>query len=245
MNCDQFADSLTAFSLGELPAAEAAEARGHLETCARCNTLTLRDRQLVSMLRFSAVPAPASLHQAVHQAVRQAGRRRSARRPWYRAPRWLAAGLAALFTLGALTAVLVVRPQEPTEPPALLAAWDAYHEDTLPLEERADLAGDPAAAQDLTAAGLQAVDAGQLTLEGTPASAAEYRGPGEQRLVVFNWSGDLPDLDAEDGGYPGVRISTWGPHRSAWWEGHGSVYCAVGNLDEDAFMLAVQSLRQG
>lgn len=252
MTCDQFASQLTAFSLGELSAEDAGEARAHLQECAGCTTLTLRDRQLVSMLRSSAVPAPASVHQAVRTAVR--GRPARGRRRRMLSPRLLAA--AALVPVLAVVLVMTVlvnrESPAPDEPPELLAAWDVYHADSLPYEDGGP-SGDPsggAETWDLSATGLRLVSSGELTLAGLPATATEYRGGGSQRLVVFSWHGRLPETrtggdDSQGAGYPDVQISSWGTTTSAWWEDAGSVYCAVGDLDSDrTLMAAVGTIRQ-
>jgi anti-sigma factor RsiW len=240
MSCDRFAERLTAFSLGELSPEEAREARAHLEQCAACTTLALRDRQLVSILRASAVPAPASVHQAVRAAVR--GAQPSRRSRWPLSPRLVAAALTSVLLLAALAAFLVVRGTsgEPAEPPELLAAWDIYHEPRLPLRNPQP---PPPDAPDLSAAGLRPVRAGELALEGLPATAVEYRGSGTRRMVLFSWHGSLPDR-GEGGVPPDLQTSSWGTTTSAWWERHGEVYCAVGDLPDRSFMTAVRTLRR-
>lgn len=245
MTCEQFASQLTAFSLGELSAEEAAEAREHLQQCTGCTTLTLRDRQLVSMLRSSAVPAPASVHQAVRTAVRSQPTRGRRRRTL--SPRLLAvAALVPVLAFALVMTVLANRDSpSPEEPSELLAAWDVYHADSLPYEN-----GGPSGAGtwDLGAAGLRLESSGELTLAGLPATATEYRGSGTQRLVVFSWQGSLPEtgVGSRGGDYPDVQLSSWGTTTSAWWEDAGAVFCAVGDLESDrTLMAAVGSIREG
>jgi hypothetical protein len=71
--CDDFAERLTAFNLGELDAGEAAKARAHVAGCGDCAGLVLADRALSSRLRAEAGQVPASVHLSVREVLASAG----------------------------------------------------------------------------------------------------------------------------------------------------------------------------
>jgi anti-sigma factor RsiW len=257
MRCEAFAASLTAYGLGELPAAEAAAAREHLATCDRCGALVLRDRELVGRLRAAASPAPASVHHAVRRALR---RERLLRRRHL-----LRVGLGGAAA-AALLGVVTVAPDQAARPlPApvaaapdhhgeygggpLAAAWTAYQAPELPLERYGD--GDPLllgftpVQPDLAPAGLRPSVSGTLHLAGRPAFAAEFTSAAGDRLTLFRWQGRLPESsgDYPGGGRPELRIVRSGLTSSAWWEDGDVVWCLVGDLEHQVFEQALARIR--
>jgi len=237
MTCEQFQERLTAFSLGELEPHEAVAAREHVARCSACASRALLDRQLTSLVRSTATPAPKAVRREVMAALRvearapgQGGRRRH----------WLslgaAAGLAA--SLLAATVLLVPAPQR-TSP--LAAAWAAYRAEPVMLQwdgstqrRLTDVLGPAAQTPDLAAFGLRAQATGARMLAGHLAAVAEYRDSDAKRLTLIRWKGDLP---AVAGARPptaesAVEAARWGSVGSIWWRTHGVVYCLIGGVGQ-------------
>jgi anti-sigma factor RsiW len=249
MTCEEFGERLTAFSLAELPEDATAACRGHLDACTRCNNLVLRDLQLVSALRGSAVPAPVAVQQSVRIALGTEHRRRRRRLLGRGAG---AAAAAALAGVLALVGIVTARsPETPRPDPAtattsgsaIAAAWDAYEATALPLD-RALPPGERT--PDLRPLGLRIVAYGTLTLAGEPATAVEYRESGTTRLTIFRWRGKLRRTLE---GYPStprkeMHSTRWGPTQSAWWDEDGWVWCVVGNLPQRTFPAALDRIRE-
>jgi anti-sigma factor RsiW len=256
MRCEDFVARLTAFSLGELPEAQAAEARDHLTGCDRCATLVLRDRELVGRLRSSAVPAPAAVHATVRLALRR--ERRLRRRQLLRRAVAVAAAaaLAGVVTFSPSVGRAPSGPAPAAAPPRaeqpgpLAAAWAAYQAPLLPLEQVG--AGDPLllgfvpVTPDLDRLGLRRAVSGTLRLAGRPAFATEYRSDSGTRLTVFRWKGTLPDSDDDypSGSRPELQITRSGLTSSAWWDDGQVVYCAVGDLAQPVFEQALAQIRR-
>ncbi len=241
MSCDELGALLTAHSLGELPEATAAAAREHLAGCDRCAALVLRDRELTSRLRASAVPAPAPVHQAVRAALAaERGRRR----------RRLLRRVMAVAAAAALAGVVSAGAAATARPGPLAAAWRAYQAASLPIERFG--AGDPLllgfvpTTPDLGRLGLELRVSGTMRLAGRQAFVTEYRSAGGARLAVFRWKGTLPQTDDDypSGRRPDVQISRSGLTSSAWWDHAGVVWCAVGDLDQRAFERALAQVRR-
>jgi anti-sigma factor RsiW len=242
MTCEEFAQSLTAFSLCELDTPQIEACNAHLARCAACTNLSLRDHQLVSRLRASAVPAPAAVHHAVTVALRQASREQARRRrPLRVAMAGLAAAIAAMLAFG----VVSIDPKADETP--LTAAWAAYRADELSLDPGVEV---PARLltlplPDFAKFGLFPKDEGTMRLAGAPALATDYRDQHGGRFAIFRWEGELPNLAQSNpgAGPPSVITSSWGGTTSAWFYYDGVVFCAVGNLPRAQLDAAVDHLR--
>jgi anti-sigma factor RsiW len=245
MTCEEFAQALTAFSLCELDPTQTQACNTHLAGCAACTNLSLRDHQLVSMLRASAVPAPAAVHHAVTVSLRHASREQARRR------RPLRVAMAGIAAAAAVLAFVVLSfnwgtPEEEAQTP-LTAAWAAYRASDLQfdpsVEVPAHLLTKPL--PDLAQFGLFPKEDGALRLAGEPALATDFRDRHGGRFAVFRWEGELPNLPQSNPGAdpPSVITSSWEGTTSAWFDHDGVVFCAVGNLPRAQLDAAVDHLR--
>jgi hypothetical protein len=108
--CDDFAERLTAFNLGELDAGEAAKARAHVAGCGDCAGLVLADRALSSRLRAEAGHAPESVRLSVREALTGAGFSPSA------APASATSASATPATAPSAPASSLPKPSDPVVP---------------------------------------------------------------------------------------------------------------------------------
>ncbi|HKF00579.1 MAG TPA: zf-HC2 domain-containing protein [Actinomycetes bacterium] len=260
MRCDEFVEHLTAFDVGALSGAPAAEARSHLTACAACRMAAAAERQLVREVRMVAERAPDDLHRAVQAALRGAGRPGKARR-WRRA----FVAVVALSALAVLAAAVTeriadLRPGGSRSatgaaarlPTTIEGAWAAFAAARLPLEgwdeldsrQKDLLASSPA--YDLLALRLDLAAEGGIHLAGLAAVASEYRDGGE-RIVVFRWwnragaaggaAGQATAPRALD-----TRTTSWGRTRGAVWERGDMVLCAIGSFPASRFEQIVAQL---
>ncbi|HVD13334.1 MAG TPA: zf-HC2 domain-containing protein [Actinomycetota bacterium] len=257
MTCEEFEAQLTAFSLGELEAEDATQARAHVARCDRCAASTLRDRQLTALLRSSMVEMPAAAQTAVLAAVRSEAARRTmvrARRPGAAGGRmrhhrtggrrrhWLvlagSSGLAAVVL--AMTVLLVPAPDRSSP---IQAAWKLYRLESVtassqPSEQTAArltmVLGAAARPPDLGGFGLKSVGWDGRVLANHLATVAEYRDDEGRRVTLMRWRGELPHptrgspVSYEDG----TVTAQWGETGSVWFKTGDVVSCLVGTVDQ-------------
>jgi anti-sigma factor RsiW len=258
MTCEEFEAQLTAFSLGELGADDATQARAHVARCDRCAASTLRDRQLTALLRSSMVEMPAAAQTAVLAAVRSeaargtvvpagrpdavAGGRVRRHRPSGRRRHWLAlagsSGLAAVVL--AMTVLLLPAPDRSSP---IQAAWKLYRLEpvaasTEPSEQTVArltmVLGAAARPPDLRGFGLEPVGWDGRVLANHLATVAEYRDREGRRVTLMRWRGELPHptkgspVSYEDG----MVTAQWGETGSVWFKTGDVVSCLVGTVDE-------------
>jgi len=249
MTCEEFRLQLTAFSLGELEAAERQRAHDHVSTCDDCASRLLRDRQLTALVRTTTVAVPQDTRAAVLAAVRAEARTgpaaagpasppAPARRPVRR--HWVALAAALLAAAAVVAAALLVTPApDPGSP--LAAAWSSYHargEQGLgtPSDAQAErlfaVLGPDSRPPDLRGYGLRPDGWEARDLAGHLASVAEYRDHQGGRLTVMRWRGELPAVARAPAG-AGLKAYRWGRHTSFWWRADGVVWCLVGTIDQD------------
>jgi hypothetical protein len=257
MTCEEFEAQLTAFSLGELEADDATQARAHVAQCDRCAASTLRDRQLTALLRSSMVEMPAAAQSAVLAAVRsEAARRTMARarrpgamaggrvrhRPRGRRRHWLvlagSSGLAAVVL--AMTVLLVPAPDRSSP---IQAAWKLYRLESVaassgPSEQtvaRLTMVLGPAARPpDLRGFGLESVGWDGRVLANHLATVAEYRDREGRRVALMRWRGELPHpTKGSPVSYEGGMVTAqWGKTGSVWFKTGDVVSCLVGTVDQ-------------
>jgi hypothetical protein len=254
MTCEEFEAQLTAFSLGELEPDDATRARAHVSRCDSCTAATLRDRQLVALLRASTVEMPPTGQAAVLAAVRaetatatvpdraptpagRRGRRSRGRR------HWLALAAAAALCLAVLAAAVALVPA-PDRSSAIAAGWKLYRQQGAiagrqPSEQTArrldTVLGDAARPPDLRGFGLRAVGWDGRMLAGHLASVAEYRDAAGRRVTLMRWRGELPHPtkgSPEVESYEGMQTAQWGGTSSVWFKAGDVVYCLVGKAPE-------------
>ncbi len=237
MTCEQFQDRLTAFSLGELEPHEAVSAREHVARCSACASRALLDRQLTSLVRATAVPAPRAVRSGIMAALRSQARApdRSERRR-----HWLSLAAAAGLAASVLAATLLLVPAPDRSSP-LAAAWAAYRAEPVMARwdgsTRSRLAavlGPAAQTPDLGDFGLRVQATGGRVLADHVAAVTEYRYSDARRVTLIRWKGDLP---AVAGARPpttesAVEAARWGPVGSIWWRTHGTVFCLIGDIDQ-------------
>jgi len=256
MTCEEFEAQLTAFSLGELEPDDAMRARAHVARCDSCAAVTLRDRQLIALLRASMVEMPPAGQAAVLAAVRAetamatvpaqrhaqppAGTRTQRRRG---RRHWLALAAAAVLTLAVLALAVVLVPA-PDRSSAIAAGWHLYRLESAiagrqPSEETArrlsTVLGDAARPPDLLGFGLRAVGWDGRMLAGHLASVAEYRDAAGRRVTLMRWRGELPHPtrgSPEFASYEGMQTAQWGGTGSVWFKTGDIVYCLVGTVGE-------------
>jgi anti-sigma factor RsiW len=257
MTCEEFEAQLTAFSLGELEAEDATQARAHVARCDRCAASTLRDRQLTALLRSSMVEMPAAAQTAVLAAVRSEAARRTMvgarqagadgerlrrHRTGGRRRHWLAlagsSGLAAVVL--AMTVLLLPAPDRSSP---IQAAWKLYRYESVaassePSEQTSyrltEVLGAAAHPPDLSSFGLKSVGWDGRVLANHLAAVAEYRDEEGRRVTLMRWRGELPHptkgspVSYEDG----MVTAQWGETGSVWFKTGDVVSCLVGTVDQ-------------
>jgi Putative zinc-finger len=259
MTCEEFEAQLTAFSLGELEPDDAARARAHVSRCDSCAAVTLRDRQLVALLRASTVEMPPAGRAAVLAAVQAetatatepdrppahppAGARRRDRGRRH----WLALAAAAALALAVLVLAVALVPAPDRSSP-IAAGWKLYRVQGAiaghqPSEQTARrlgaVLGDAARPPDLRGFGLRAVGWDGRVLAGHLASVAEYRDAAGRRVALMRWRGELPHPtkgSPEVETYEGLQTAQWGGTASAWFKAGHVVSCLVGTVPDETLV---------